>query len=648
MTRFRDLSIQRKLLAMTLLVSGAVLMVALSVMFVWQLLSFRASFKRDTATLAQIIANNSTAALAFDDKKAAGEILASLKAKPTVHGACLADNQGVIVAAMGQWDAERLKTFPADRQFLARNGSLQYTQPVAIEGRILGRLYLENEYRTALLDLLRFYGLMILLVAAASALLAVLLSRRLRRTITDPMLGLVATARTVGEKHDYSVRTPGSERGDELGLLAVAFNHMLSRIENQDAALSLSQRQLEALVHSIDGIVWECRPDGARFTFVSRQSERLLGYTPEQWLAQDRFRDQKVHPADLALLLQEFKAAVDRRAAYHCEYRMMTAAGQTVWIYESGVVLAENGQPAAVRGILQDITEQKAAAAELEELHKRLVETSRRAGMAEIATGVLHNVGNVLNSINVSATIVQDEMAQSTLNKLHRGTSLLREHLGDLAPYLTTDAKGRLLPKFLIKAADHAVDDQRRWQEELRGLKKNIEHIKEIVAMQQSYSRVAGVNEPLPARDLVEDALQINTAGLNKRGIEIVREYAPVPRVLVDKHKVLQILVNLVRNAEHALVAGGASSKRLFIRIGSAGEGRVVIQLQDNGIGIPRENLARIFSHGFTTKKDGHGFGLHMGALAARELGGSLTAHSDGPGTGATFTLELPIASSSN
>jgi hypothetical protein len=172
MTQFRDLSIHRKLLAMTLLVSGTVLTVALSVLFTYQVLSFHSSFKRDTATLAEIIANNSTAALAFDDRKAAGEILASLKAKPTVRGACLTDRQGAVIASAGHLDFEAPNMFPSDKEFLVRNGMLQYTQPVILEGRVLGRLYLENEYRSALLDLLRFYGLLILMVAAASGLLA--------------------------------------------------------------------------------------------------------------------------------------------------------------------------------------------------------------------------------------------------------------------------------------------------------------------------------------------------------------------------------------------------------------------------------------------------------------------------------------------
>ena len=115
-----------------------------------------------------------------------------------------------------------------------------------------------------------------------------------------------------------------------------------------------------------------------------------------------------------------------------------------------------------------------------------------------------------------------------------------------------------------------------------------------------------------------------------------------MPAVLADKHKVLQILVNLLRNAKHALEEGGGGDKRLKLRVGINGERRVKISVSDNGVGIAPEHLSRIFEHGFTTRKEGHGFGLHSGALAAREMGGSLGAHSAGPGQGATFTLEFP------
>src|SRR5206468_3937091 len=125
--------------------------------------------------------------------------------------------------------------------------------------------------------------------------------------------------------------------------------------------------------------------------------------------------------------------------------------------------------------------------------------------------------------------------------------------------------------------------------------------------------------------------------------VQAVREFKDVPDVTVDKQKVLQILVNLIRNAKHACDETGRPDKRLTLGIAN-GNGRIKISVRDNGVGIPPENLTRIFNHGFTTRKDGHGFGLHSSALAAKEMGGSLSVHSEGQGRGATFILELPVS----
>jgi signal transduction histidine kinase len=172
-------------------------------------------------------------------------------------------------------------------------------------------------------------------------------------------------------------------------------------------------------------------------------------------------------------------------------------------------------------------------------------------------------------------------------------------------------------------------------------LRRNVEHIKEIVAMQQNYATVGGVKEMINVVNLVEDSLRMNESALRRHQVEVVREFEPVPTLNVEKHKILQILVNLLRNAKHACQHSERADKRLTVRVAN-GDGRIKISVIDNGVGIPPEHLTRIFSHGFTTRKDGHGFGLHSGALAAKEMGGSLTVHSDGTGLGATFTFELP------
>jgi signal transduction histidine kinase len=290
----------------------------------------------------------------------------------------------------------------------------------------------------------------------------------------------------------------------------------------------------------------------------------------------------------------------------------------------------------------EQIAAKEKAFAELSELQEQLIDTSRRAGMAEVATGVLHNVGNVLNSINVSATLLRDNLRNSKVLTLIKVGGLLQEHIADIGTFLTTDAKGKLVPPFLIQLAADLQKEHETLQKEYDLLAKNLQHIKATVTVQQAYARVSDQLESVSLRRLVEDTLQINLAGLARHDIQIVRQYAEAPEVLTDKHRVLQILVNLVRNAQIALAESQQAEKRIVICVAPSGDQHVHVSITDNGVGIPQENLARIFSYGFTTRKDGHGFGLHSAISTARDLGGQLKVHSDGPGQGAAFTLELP------
>ena len=296
------LPIQRKMLLMTLLVCGTVLLVAFAALFTFQVVNFRSNFRRDTATLATIIANNSTAALAFLDAKGAAEVVGSLSAKATVVSiATLTLPDGSVFARFGEQEGTAgLREFPPSGQFLFTGGQLLQTRSVELEGKTIGTLYLRSDYHQTFQALLSSYGLVICGVVLASLVLTVLLSGRLRRIITDPILKLAHTAQTIGENKDYSLRVLGDSRGDELGRLTESFNEMLSRIQSQDAALSVSQQKMEALIHSIDGIVWERTPATFRFTFVSRQSEDILGYPPSAWLEQPGFWEEKLHPQDAA------------------------------------------------------------------------------------------------------------------------------------------------------------------------------------------------------------------------------------------------------------------------------------------------------------------------------------------------------------
>jgi two-component system, sensor histidine kinase ChiS len=275
------------------------------------------------------------------------------------------------------------------------------------------------------------------------------------------------------------------------------------------------------------------------------------------------------------------------------------------------------------------------------EAAKQLLETSRQAGMAEVATSILHNVGNVLNSVNVSSGVIFDKIQRSKVTGLTKVVALMNAHRNDLSGFFESDPKGAQLHGYLAKLDINLAHERKEILQEVHTLQGNILHIKEIVAMQQDFARVSGIMETLRIEDLLEDALRLNSGAFLT--IKLVREYAQMPSVFVDKHKVLQILVNLISNAKHAFDGSGSNEQQITLRV-TSGNQRFKIAIIDNGMGIPAENLIRIFNHGFTTKKDGHGFGLHSGALTAKELGGTLTACSEGVGRGSTFTLELPLA----
>jgi signal transduction histidine kinase len=280
------------------------------------------------------------------------------------------------------------------------------------------------------------------------------------------------------------------------------------------------------------------------------------------------------------------------------------------------------------------------------EAQDTLVTTARQAGMAEIANNVLHNVGNVLNSVNVSAELIGSKLRDSKSAGLGKAVNLMNEHAADLGTFITADERGKALPGYLNKLVATLAQEKQAVANELDSLTKSIDHIKEIVATQQSYSGVTSVIEPVQVKDLLEDALRMNAGSITHHQIRIVKEYADVPRVPLDKHLMLQILINLIGNAKHALNGGSQQPHQIKLKldIAETADGpRLRIRIEDNGEGIAPENLTRLFAHGFTTRKNGHGFGLHSCALAVKEMKGSITAFSDGLGRGAAFVLELPI-----
>ncbi|MSR62810.1 MAG: HAMP domain-containing protein [Planctomycetes bacterium] len=274
---------------------------------------------------------------------------------------------------------------------------------------------------------------------------------------------------------------------------------------------------------------------------------------------------------------------------------------------------------------------------------EQVIETARLAGMSEIATGVLHNVGNVLNSVNVAANLATRRTEELAVGDLELLVGVLQTHERDLAAFVGGDPRGKHLVPYLKELSGALGTQRRSIQDELKSLNQGIEHIAELVCAQQSFAGAKGVFEQADLAAQLEAALAICRQGLAAcPELEITRDFETLPTVRVDKHKLMEVLVNLVQNAGQALAERGGTAK-LTLRLTRHGAHLARIEVRDNGVGIPRENLTRIFHHGFTTKKNGHGFGLHVSANAATEMGAKLHAHSDGPGRGATFFLDIPM-----
>lgn len=320
-----------------------------------------------------------------------------------------------------------------------------------------------------------------------------------------------------------------------------------------------------------------------------------------------------------------------------------------VILLEDGRVFERYCKPQRIDGEIvgmvvnfRDITERRRAESELASVHAQLVDVSRQAGMAEIATDVLHSVGNALNNVNVSATLVIDAIRASHVPGLARAAAVLREHSGDLGTFLERDPRGKQFPVYISELATLLASEQESALEELSLLGQSIDHIKSIVAAQQQFTTPSSLKEDVDLGELLGACLRVNDGDPTHDGVEVVRDWKASPRVRLEKHKLAQILINLIRNARRACLDSDRSDKRMTLRVRQNGRS-VQLSVIDNGVGIPPENLTRIFNHGFTTRKDSLGFGLHCAALAARQLGGELRVHSDGPGRGATFTLDLPI-----
>ncbi len=557
-SKLRDLPIKTKLtLLLTTVAASAVVLVCILFAFN-EVVSMRQSTVEELSAVAAVVGVNTVAALDFNDVDAATEVLASLRLEPMVLNASVYDRNGKVFATFlveNRAEREPDPPFTPSGYWYRKDGTLDLFVPIMDGKDLQGTIYVHAGMEHLRAKMVRG-GLMAASVAGLSVCVTIIVSIRLQKVISAPVLCLTEVAENISHEGNYAVRVQKTSN-DEIGTLYDAFNRMLEQIETNEFELRRARDELEQR--------------------VEQRTEQLTNTNRE---------------------------------------------------------------------LSRQVAERERAEKELRDLQASHIEAARKAGMAEIATSVLHNVGNVLNSVNVSASTIADRVRKSGVRDLARTASIIRENEKRIGEFSDRDERGRHLPRFLVELSRRMSADEQDILNEVESLNKNVQHIKDVVALQQSHARGTGLTEEVSLVELIDDAVRINGASLARHKVTVQREIADVPLVIVDRRKVLQILVNLIANAKYALIETlRDEDKVITIRLERTRDS-VRIEVSDNGVGIPAENMTRIFSFGFTTRKEGHGFGLHSSALGAKEMGGTLYAHSNGPGTGACFVLELPFETS--
>jgi signal transduction histidine kinase len=414
------------------------------------------------------------------------------------------------------------------------------------------------------------------------------------------------------------------------------------------------QRQLELEALSIRfGIatraaksgVWEWR-EGDDEVWWNDNMFVIYGFPAETFQPRLSVAVTMIHPDDLAVANAAWAAALQRSTPMHVQFRIIRGDKSIVHLDSLAAVVTDPHSPKRrMVGIMLDITERVGAEQRERLLQKQLREASHQSGMAEVATGVLHNVGNVLNSLGVAASTAQARLRESQYDRIERVAAMLEAHRDALGDFFATDVRGKHLPQYLSALGVQLKKDTEGLQREIDAISGHVQYLCEIVQAQQTFARVGGTEEAVDVGELVDTALRLKTREL--QGVDVRREIADIPEFMTDRYKLLQIVVNFIGNACDALATSAAGARQMAIRAQET-DGQLEIAVEDSGVGIPDELLTRIWEFGFTTKAHGHGFGLHSSAVAAQQLGGTVAVISAGAGLGARFTVKIPLIVPSN
>ncbi len=424
--------------------------------------------------------------------------------------------------------------------------------------------------------------------------------------------------------------------------------------------LQKSEKQYRTIVETAREGIWIIDRQN-RIQFATKRSTEIFGYSIDEMtnksveqLVDDRFYSKFLNRSE--------KFSNGESAQFDMKFKRKD--GSELWgIISSSPILEADGTINSSFAMIMDITDRKIAeeelaqhkehleelvmerTEELERTHKELVEKAHKAGMADIATDIVHNIGNVLNSVKTSVQIIDNLVKNSLVINFNKANELLRENINSLANFINNDERGILLMKYYLKVEEGLNEEHLQVKELVERLQGKIDAIADIVSAQQNYTNFDWLVEDVDLPKIVSDAIMVMSQHIEALHIEITTEFKDTPPVPVQKIKLLHTLINIIKNAGEAMKSSPVHERTLFISVGYdlTDQKAVIIRMLDHGGGISPENLERIFSYGFTTKKGRHGLGLHSCANYITEMGGKIWAENNTDGRGTTFFLKFRI-----
>lgn len=509
-----------------------------------------------------------------------------------------------------------------------------------------------------------------IIILAIALQIGILLAIRITGDIVPPIHRLMTAAKNVAQG-DLNAEVMVTSK-DEIGQLGQSFNAMVddlraasmkeqsildelqtlnheleSRVQNRTKDLEESETKIRAILDNIgEGII--VLDEKGTIESLNPAAEAIFGLKEDDAIGLNAALLIANSDDDELSKLDDYKDEADgifrnSEEQQPREYQGLRSNGSTFPVEFVVSPMKIDDKQLRVC-ILRDVSARKETESKLANAQNQLVDAAHKSGMAEMATGVLHNIGNILNSVNLAGEEIYRISGSSKISGLLKANDMLQQHEENMGEFLSQDARGKKLPEYFIKIGKVLNDEISSIRSESKELIAKTTMMKEVISTQQAYAKSGFHSEQLNLQELVEDALKIQEASLKKWGVKLNTHFAEIPICSGQKSKLLQVITNLIKNAKEAMNDNDQFNrpKELNIETGIVNDNAIYLKVQDNGCGINKDQLAKIFNHGFTTKESGHGFGLHSSANAMTEMKGSLKVDSEGVQKGACFTVTIP------